>query len=139
MRSSASLPDTPTLLPEVAERWSAQWGTEMTEAVAEALAAPPAMDLTLKDAGTTQTWAETLGGTSLLPGHVRLNEAMDVTTLPGFAEGAWWVQDLAASFPARLLGAGEGQDVLDLCAAPGGKTMQQIGRALSGGRWGQTG
>src|SRR3546814_186357 len=124
MRSSASLPDTPTLLPEVAERWSAQWGTEMTEAAAEALAAPPAMDLTLKDAGTTQTWAETLGGTSLLPGHVRLNEAMDVTTLPGFAEGAWWVQDLAASLPARLLGAGEGKDVLDLCAAPGGKTVQ---------------
>src|SRR3546814_11787317 len=79
MRSSASLPDTPTLLPEVAERWSAQWGTEMTEAAAEALAAPPAMDLTLKDAGTTQTWAEPLGGTSLLPGHVRLNESMAVT------------------------------------------------------------
>src|SRR3546814_20349226 len=77
MRSSASLPDTPTLLPEVAERWSAQWGTEMTEAAAEALAAPPAMDLTLKDAGTTQTWAETLGGTSLLPGHVRLNESTE--------------------------------------------------------------
>src|SRR3546814_18479504 len=86
----------------------------MKEAGAEARAAPPAMDLTLKDAGTTQTWAETLGGTSLLPGHVRLNEAMDVTTLPGFAEGAWWVQDLAASLPARLLGAGEGKDVLEI-------------------------
>src|SRR3546814_17592117 len=98
MRSSASLPDTPTLLPEVAERWSAQWGTEMTEAAAEALAAPPAMDLTLKDAGTTQTWAETLAGTSLLQGPVRLNKARDVTTLPALAEGAGWVQELGPSF-----------------------------------------
>ena len=44
--------------------------------------------------------------------------------MPGYSEGGWWVQDLAASLPARLLGAGEGRTVLDLCAAPGGKTMQ---------------
>ena len=44
--------------------------------------------------------------------------------MPGFSEGSWWVQDLAAGLPARLLGSGEGRTVLDLCAAPGGKTMQ---------------
>ena len=68
--------------------------------------------------------AEQLGGTSLAPGHVRLPRGTAVESLPGFDDGAWWVQDLAASIPARLLGAGEGRRVLDLCAAPGGKTLQ---------------
>src|SRR3546814_12245387 len=71
MRSSASLPDTPTLLPEVAERWSAQWGTEMTEAAAEALAAPPAMDLTLKDAGTTRSDERRVGKGGVRTGRAR--------------------------------------------------------------------
>ncbi|MFN5245175.1 MAG: RsmB/NOP family class I SAM-dependent RNA methyltransferase, partial [Novosphingobium sp.] len=61
---------------------------------------------------------------SLLPGHVRLARGTAVERLEGFKDGAWWVQDLAASLPARLLGPGEGRRVLDLCAAPGGKTMQ---------------
>ena len=59
-----------------------------------------------------------------MPGHLRLPRGANVETLPGFAEGAWWVPDLAAALPARLLGAGEGRHVLDLCAAPGGKTLQ---------------
>ena len=59
-----------------------------------------------------------------MPGHLRLPRGASVETLPGFAEGAWWVQDLAAALPARLLGQGEGRHVLDLCAAPGGKTLQ---------------
>jgi 16S rRNA (cytosine967-C5)-methyltransferase len=59
-----------------------------------------------------------------MPGHVRLPRGIAVEHLEGFREGAWWVQDLAASLPARMLGAGEGRSVLDLCAAPGGKTMQ---------------
>jgi 16S rRNA (cytosine967-C5)-methyltransferase len=53
-----------------------------------------------------------------------LAQSGDIASLPGFADGAWWVQDLAASLPARLFGQGEGRHVLDLCAAPGGKTMQ---------------
>jgi 16S rRNA (cytosine967-C5)-methyltransferase len=61
---------------------------------------------------------------SLAPGHVRLARAGAVESIEGFAEGAWWVQDLAATIPARLLGPGEGRRVLDLCAAPGGKTLQ---------------
>ena len=124
MRGDAVLPETPTLLPEVSARWAEQWGADVVESAQEALIAPPANDLNLKPGEDTALWCEKLGGTSLLPGHVRLSEAADITGLPGFAEGAWWVQDLAASLPARLLGAGEGRHVLDLCAAPGGKTMQ---------------
>ena len=59
-----------------------------------------------------------------MPGHVRLPRGSAIERLAGFADGAWWVQDLAASLPARLLGPGEGRRVLDLCAAPGGKTLQ---------------
>ena len=59
-----------------------------------------------------------------MPGHVRLPRGAAVEGLSGFAEGAWWVQDLAASLPARLLGEGDGRTALDLCAAPGGKALQ---------------
>jgi 16S rRNA (cytosine967-C5)-methyltransferase len=63
------------------------------------------------------------GAETLLPGHARLPAGTAVPELPGYAEGAFWVQDLAASLPARLIGTGEGH-ALDLCAAPGGKTLQ---------------
>lgn len=89
-----------------------------------AIAHPPPLDVTLRSASETAHWAERLGGTSLAPGHVRLPRGTAIPELPGFAEGSWWVQNLAASLPARLLGAGDGRTVLDLCAAPGGKTMQ---------------
>ncbi|KLE34594.1 RsmB/NOP family class I SAM-dependent RNA methyltransferase [Aurantiacibacter luteus] len=118
-RKEASLPHSPTLPAEVAARWG-----ERAEAIATGLAVPPPLDLTLRDPSQTATVAEQLGGTSLAPGHVRLPRGTAVETLPGFDDGAWWVQDLAASIPARLLGAGEGRRVLDLCAAPGGKTLQ---------------
>ncbi len=85
---------------------------------------PPPLDLTLADPAATADLAERLGGTSLMPGHVRLARGTAVEHLEGFAQGHWWVQDLAASLPARLLGPGEGRFVLDLCAAPGGKTLQ---------------
>lgn len=124
MRGGASLPEIPALLPDLAERWRGQWGEEMIAAAACALAAPPAIDLSLKGVEQEALWSERLGGTSLAARHVRLSETGDITALPGFAEGEWWVQDLAASLPARLLGEGQGRHVLDLCAAPGGKTMQ---------------
>ncbi len=78
----------------------------------------------LRDASETAHWAEALDGVSLAPGHVRLGERASIPDLPGFADGAWWVQDLAASLPARLLGVAPGTRTLDLCAAPGGKTLQ---------------
>lgn len=124
MRGEARLPEVPTMLPEVAARWAARWGEPVAEAAAQALAQRPPIDLSLRVPGETARWTEKLGGMSLAPGHVRIGGDRPITELPGFAEGAWWVQDIAASLPARLLGAGEGRHVLDLCAAPGGKTMQ---------------
>ncbi|MCZ8324597.1 MAG: RsmB/NOP family class I SAM-dependent RNA methyltransferase [Sphingomonadaceae bacterium] len=119
VKRGASLPAAPSLPEPVTQRWGERAG-----AIASGLAVPPPLDLTLRDPAATAEWAERLGGTSLLPGHVRLARGTAVERLEGFHEGAWWVQDLAASLPARLLGAGEGRTALDLCAAPGGKTMQ---------------
>lgn len=118
-KRKVTLPDAPTL-PDGA--W-ARWG-ELAEEIAPGLAEPPPLDLTLRDFATTDHWLQRLGGESLTPGHIRLPRGTAVEKLEGFAEGAWWVQDLAASIPARLLGPGEGRRVLDLCAAPGGKTLQ---------------
>ena len=123
-RAGAVLPALPTLPPSVEMRWRAAWGEQAVEDARQALVAQPPLDIMLADAAATDDWAAKLGGKSLLPGHVRLAAGAKVAELPGYAEGAWWVQDIAASLPARLLGAGEGRRALDLCAAPGGKTMQ---------------
>jgi 16S rRNA (cytosine967-C5)-methyltransferase len=123
LKRGAALPDAPMLPSAVAARWDAAWPGR-TAAIAAGLATPPPLDLSLRDPAQTDHWARELGGVSLQPGHVRLPRGQAVESLPGFAQGEWWVQDLAASLPVRLLGAGEGRRVLDLCAAPGGKTMQ---------------
>jgi len=80
------------------------------------------LDLTAKT--DPQAVAEAVGGTVLPTGTVRLPVGRQVSSLPGFEAGNWWVQDAAAAIPARLLAAQPGERVLDLCAAPGGKTMQ---------------
>ena len=118
-KQAVSLPAVPTL-PEATE---ARWG-DRAAAIASGLADPPPLDLALRDPAETAQWATRLSADSLAPGHLRLARGDAVEKLPGFRDGAWWVQDLAASLPARLLGAGEGRHVLDLCAAPGGKTLQ---------------
>jgi 16S rRNA (cytosine967-C5)-methyltransferase len=119
MKQGATLPAVPTL-PDAPR---ARWG-ERADAIAAGLAEPPPLDLSLRNPAETEAWAETLGGLSLAPGHVRLPRGAAIDSLPGYREGAWWVQDLAATLPARLLGLGEGRRALDLCAAPGGKTLQ---------------
>lgn len=119
VKRGAGLPAAPSLPVAVAERWG-----ERAVPIAAALAEPPPLDLTLRDARETEAWAERLGGVALIPGHLRLPRGAAVGGLPGFATGAWWVQDLAAGLPVRLLGEGQGRRVLDLCAAPGGKTLQ---------------
>jgi 16S rRNA (cytosine967-C5)-methyltransferase len=97
---------------------------EAAAAIAHALLAEPPLDLSVKN--DAAGWAEILGGAATPTGSVRLPaaQARGLESLPGFAEGAWWVQDAAAALPARLLGAVAGRRVLDLCAAPGGKTLQ---------------
>lgn len=124
IRGEARLPERTALPADTAARWTEAWGEDAVAALGVALGTRAPIDLTLADATQTREWAERLGGTSLLPGHVRLPADTVVPDLPGFEQGAWWVQDLAASIPARLAGAGNGAVAIDLCAAPGGKTMQ---------------
>jgi 16S rRNA (cytosine967-C5)-methyltransferase len=114
--------DAPHLPQAVEDRWRAAWGEDAVEAARRQIASRPKLDLTFADSGEARAFAAEHGGASLAPGHVRLDSA-SVTELPGFAGGRWWVQDLAASLPARLI-PDDSIDVLDLCAAPGGKTMQ---------------
>lgn len=123
LKQEPALPHPPALPAAVEARWALAWPGR-TPLIAAQIAEPPPLDLTLRDAAETALWQERLGGISLMPGHVRIARAGAVENLPGFADGSWWVQDLAASLPARLLGEGQGRRALDLCAAPGGKTMQ---------------
>jgi 16S rRNA (cytosine967-C5)-methyltransferase len=81
-------------------------------------------DLTLKTPEKADEWAETLGADVLPTGSLRLRKSAQISALEGFEAGDWWVQDAAAAMPARLLSKIKGKRVLDLCAAPGGKTMQ---------------
>jgi 16S rRNA (cytosine967-C5)-methyltransferase len=120
MRRAPSLPEVPTLPPAVQDRWETAWGSEAARAASRALATPPPIDLVLASDETPPG----LEGVSLMPRHLRLARGTAVAGLAGYGTGDWWVQDIAASLPARLLGTGEGRHVLDLCAAPGGKTMQ---------------
>ena len=100
----------------------ADYGKEAIAGMELAFAAGAPLDLTVRD--DVEGWAEKLGGEVLPTGSVRLARAGQVSKLPGYDEGAWWVQDAAAALPARLLGDVAGLEVLDMCAAPGGKTMQ---------------
>jgi 16S rRNA (cytosine967-C5)-methyltransferase len=111
--------DTPDWL---RERWRASYGDSLAAAIMQAHRAEPPLDLTAKS--EPAHWAEALGGALLPSGTIRVATGGNVTALPGFAEGAWWVQDAAASIPVRLLGDLPGKHVADLCAAPGGKTAQ---------------
>ncbi len=115
---SATL-DTPAWL---IARWQRTYGLALTQAIAAANSQEPALDITVKS--DPAHWAETLGGRVLPTGTVRAIVQGPVSRLPGFAEGAWWVQDAAAALPAQLLGDVRGKTVADLCAAPGGKTAQ---------------
>ncbi|MFP4002968.1 MAG: RsmB/NOP family class I SAM-dependent RNA methyltransferase [Alphaproteobacteria bacterium] len=107
--------------PWLRERWEGFYGAGTVRAIEAAHLAEPPLHLTVKS--DPEAWAERLGGTVLPTGSVAL-PAAEVTNLPGFYEGEWWVQDAAAALPVRLLGDVRGQEVYDLCAAPGGKTAQ---------------
>lgn len=104
------------------QRWTETYGEDTTRAIARAHLAPPALDILGTDEQSPLRSAE---GARILPGGVlRLADAGRIEALTGFSGGEWWVQDFAATFPARLLGDVKGKTVIDLCAAPGGKTAQ---------------
>jgi 16S rRNA (cytosine967-C5)-methyltransferase len=119
----ASLPDW------LWQSWSKTYGAEQAAAIAAALLDEPPLDFTVKRPAESAQWAEALHA-RLLPGGTLRRAPHDperpqrLDDAPGFAEGAWWVQDFAASLPVKLLGNVFGKRVLDLCAAPGGKTAQ---------------
>ncbi|GAB6052318.1 transcription antitermination factor NusB [Magnetospira thiophila] len=104
------------------DSWSAAYGEDTCRRMVEAQMADPPLDFSVKS--DPEGWAERLQGVVLTTGTVRRPLGGGVTDLPGFEEGDWWVQDAAAALPARLLGDVAGKRVLDLCAAPGGKTLQ---------------
>ena len=103
-------------------RWIAHYGEATAKAMAHAILHEPSLDLTVKS--DPAQWATRLHGEQLPTGTVRTLLQGSVTMLPGFSEGAWWVQDAAAALPARLFGDIRGKTIVDFCAAPGGKTAQ---------------
>ncbi|HUE44904.1 MAG TPA: transcription antitermination factor NusB [Aestuariivirgaceae bacterium] len=104
-------------------RWCDHYGEDAAGQIAARHAEDPPLDITVKS--DPKGWAEALGGDVLPTGTVRIAAARGrIEDLPGYGAGDWWVQDAAAALPARLLGDVAGSRVLDLCAAPGGKTAQ---------------
>ena len=103
------------------ESWTAAYGAETARAIAEAHLIEPPLDLMVK--ADPQLWAPRLEAAIMPTGTLRRANGI-VADLPGYAEGAWWVQDAAASLPVKLLGDVTGRRIADLCAAPGGKTLQ---------------
>src|SRR6185295_3862916 len=105
------------------QSWIAAYGADVCRAIAAAHLIEPPLDLTVKS--DTDSWAARLDGVALPSGTVRRTHGGQITELPGFADGAWWVQDAGAALPARVLlaalGIGASKTVIDLCAAPGGK------------------
>jgi 16S rRNA (cytosine967-C5)-methyltransferase len=101
------------------QRWAAQYGEEAALRIAGAHLTEAPLDITLRANEATRPESAALFGLSR-----RVTQEGRVEELPGFADGQWWVQDVAATLPVMLLGDVEGKDVIDLCAAPGGKTLQ---------------
>jgi 16S rRNA (cytosine967-C5)-methyltransferase len=105
------------------QRWRAAFGETDALAVAAAIPDEPATDLSVRTPGDAEL-AEALEAEVLPGGSLRTRRKGDPTGWPGFTEGRWWVQDAAAAVPARMLAIEPGETVADLCAAPGGKTLQ---------------
>ena len=108
--------------------WVAAYGEPAARATAEAHLGEPLLDITIKDPATQAEWARRLDARALPIGNLRRTDGGRIQDMDGFAEGAWWVQDAAATLPAKILlhalGDPRGKTIIDLCAAPGGKTAQ---------------
>jgi 16S rRNA (cytosine967-C5)-methyltransferase len=115
--------------PWLLARWIAHYGENVAREIATAIGHEPSLDITVKS--DVEQWATRLHGEVLPNGSIRTLLQGSVTMLPGFTDGQWWVQDAAASLPARLFGDVADKRIADFCAAPGGKTAQL---ALAGAR-----
>ena len=125
LREPPELADPDLLAPGwLQARWRAAFGVEEARAVAAMIAEEPATDLSVKDANAALAIAAGLEAMVLPGGTLRTSRRGDLATWPGFTEGGWWVQDASAAIPARLLAVQPGETALDMCAAPGGKTLQ---------------
>ena len=105
-------------------RWTEYYGEDTTRAIVHQQLGEPALDVTLRSGAEASQWAERLGAQLLPTGSLRRAMGGRIEELPGFTEGAWWIQDVAAALPVRLFGDIAGKTAFDLCAAPGGKTAQ---------------
>jgi 16S rRNA (cytosine967-C5)-methyltransferase len=110
--------------PWLLARWSAYYGAATAGDIAHAIGQEPSLDITVKS--DPEQWASRLHGETLPTGSVRTLLQGSVTMLPGFSDGQWWVQDAAAALPVRLFGDTANKRIIDLCAAPGGKTAQLV-------------
>lgn len=109
--------------------WVRDYGADAAAKIADAHLQLGPVDITIKSSSESQTdWAKRLGGVAMPNGQVRLTKSGFVPSLEGYAEGAWWVQSASAALPVQLMSFDEGAHVVDLCAAPGGKTMQLAAR-----------
>jgi len=106
------------------DSWAKAYGGQQARQIAEIHLREPPLDLSLKTGLDLKQWAQKLGGQALPSGTIRITAGGRIEELAGYNDGAWWVQDAAAALPARLLGDISGKTVIDLCAAPGGKTAQ---------------
>lgn len=114
------------LLPEwLKTRWIKHYGESDTRSLIKAMGAQAPLDVSIKDADASLQWAQKLGGETLLKDSIRVHQGVgQITSWPGFEDGSWWIQDIASSIPIKLLGDISNKSVLDMCAAPGGKTLQ---------------
>ena len=125
LREPPDLDDAEALAPPwLFARWRAALGEAQARAVAAQIAEEPATDLTLRDPADTEAFAAELEAEILPGGTLRTPRRGDLSAWPGFSDGRWWVQDASAAIPARLLEVRPRETALDLCAAPGGKTLQ---------------
>ena len=110
--------------PWLLKSWDEYYGSAVVKQILSTLLTEAPLDISLKPHCDQKEWAKRLGGKAVLGGSIRISKAGKISELDGYNDGVWWVQDVAARIPSTLLGASGGSDVLDLCAAPGGKAAQ---------------
>ncbi len=112
----------------ILERWDTRYGpNEVKEIISQILVEAP-LDIAIKPDQDIKYWARQMQASLLPMGGLRLEKAGNIKELPAFQKGIWWVQDIAAQLPVHLLSASKGDEVLDLCAAPGGKALQSAAK-----------